>query len=147
MPTLLFLSSTCDSLIHKRREVKVVVVPGSLPLHLDAAAWGLHAGQLVHHGAHLTCTTCIQAVNDDSVCRGYTATKILFMYFFSGNCEASVPISTCMCLSEIYIFPGSVHIFFCSRIDRPIMGIYKSFTDTRMWKLGLRPRNSFSGNI
>ncbi len=37
-----------------------------------------------------------------------------------------------MCLWAIYIFPGSVYIF-------P--------TDTWMWKLGLRPQYSFSGNI
>ncbi len=43
-------------------------------------------------------------------------------------------------------FPGSVHIF-PARTGRSILGIYKSLTDTWMWKLGLRPRNSFSGII
>ncbi len=34
-----------------------------------------------------------------------------------------------------------------SRKGRPIVGIYNSLTDTWMWKLGLSPRYSFSGNI
>ncbi len=60
---------------------------------------------------------------------------------------ASVPISTFICLWAVYIFPRSVYIFSCSRIDRPMVGIYKSLTDTWIWKLWMRPRNSFSGNI
>ncbi len=46
-----------------------------------------------------------------------------------------------MCLWAIYIVPGSVYIF------PPIVGIYNSLTGTWMWKLGLRPSYSFSGNI
>ncbi len=49
-------------------------------------------------------------------------------------------------LSDIYIPRISLHIF-SSRTGRPIVGIYNSLTNTWMLKLGLRPRNSFSGNI
>ncbi len=51
-----------------------------------------------------------------------------------------------MCLWAMYIFQGSAHIFSCNRIGRPIVGMYKSLTDTWMRKLRLRPRNSFTGN-
>jgi hypothetical protein len=43
-----------------------------------------------------------------------------------------------MYLSAIYIFSGSVCLFGCSKMGKPILGIYKSVTDTWMWKLGDR---------
>jgi hypothetical protein len=44
------------------------------------------------------------------------------------------------------IFPGSVCLFCYREICGPILGIYKSLTDTLMWKLGLKPRNSQKRN-
>jgi hypothetical protein len=49
-------------------------------------------------------------------------------------------------VSDLYSPRIGLHIS-SSRIGRPIIGIYKSLTDAWMWKLGLRPRYSFSGNI
>ncbi len=81
--------------------------------------------------------------------RDATATKIPLMYFFSGNSAASAPIYTFICLWAIYIVPApriGLHIS-SNRIGRPIMEINKSLTEAWMWKLGLSPRYSFSGNI
>ncbi len=68
----------------------------------------------------------------------YTVPKIEFMFSRKRNCVVSVPIPTFMCLWAIYIFPGLVHIFGCSIIDRPILEIYKSLTDIWARELGGR---------
>ncbi len=59
---------------------------------------------------------------------------------------ATVPIFTFMFLWAIYRIPRSVCLFCCRKICGPILWIYKSLTDTWMWKLGLRPRNSQKRN-
>ncbi len=66
-------------------------------------------------------------------------------YFQTRIIMFSLPIPTLIFLWEIYVFPGSVCLLRCSQICG--LGIYKSLTDTWMWKLGLRPRNSQKRNI
>ncbi len=49
-------------------------------------------------------------------------------------------------VSDLYIPMIGLHILLQENsVCGPILVIYKSLTDTRMWKFGLRPRNSFSG--
>ncbi len=56
---------------------------------------------------------------------------------------------SCVCEQfTVYMYSqtGSVCLFCCRKIYRPILWIYKSLTDTWMWKLGLRRRkNRFQG--
>jgi hypothetical protein len=52
-----------------------------------------------------------------------------------------------MCLCERFIYFQDHSTYFLQQNKQIIVGIYKSLTDTWMWKLVLRPRNSFSGNI
>jgi hypothetical protein len=57
-----------------------------------------------------------------------------------------LPVPTLIYLWEIYIFPRSVYLLFCREICGPILGLYKALTDTWMWELGLRLRNSQKRN-
>ncbi len=54
--------------------------------------------------------------------RAHTAKQIRIMYSQKSNCAALFPVSILIHLWAIYIFPGSVHLFCCSKIDRPIRG-------------------------
>ncbi len=49
-------------------------------------------------------------------------------------------------VSQLYI-PTMELPFLLEEICGPILGKYKSLTDTWMWKLGLRPRYSYKRNI
>ncbi len=55
------------------------------------------------------------------------------IYVFPEMKLCDLPIPTFLYLWAIYIFPGSVCLFGCSKIGRPFLGIYKSLTDTWMW--------------
>jgi hypothetical protein len=68
----------------------------------------------------------------------HTVLEIRFMFSQKWNSAALFPVPTFMYLWAIYIFPGSVCLFGCSRIGRLILEIHKLLTDTWMWKLGDR---------
>jgi hypothetical protein len=105
--------------------------------------FGIHIGR-----EGIDIVTCRCGDNTAGFCdRAYTATAIPFIYSFSGNCAASAPnFHIHVSVSDLYIPRIGPHIS-SSRKGRPIVGIYNSLTDTCMWKLGLRPRYSFAGNI
>ncbi len=70
-------------------------------------------------------------------------------YSQNRNTGVIVPISSYMRLWVIYIFPRSVCLF-CWRkyICRPILGLYKSLTDTWMWnEAALFPEEEYISGI
>ncbi len=77
-----------------------------------------------------------------------------FMYSQKFNCcfqnriiMFGLPVPTLIyCICEKFIYFHDQSAFCCREICGPILGKYKSLTDTWMWKLGLRPRNSQKRN-
>ncbi len=53
---------------------------------------------------------------------------------------------SCVCERFIYYQYRFTYFSVAVAVFWPFVEIYKSFTDIWMWKLGLRPCNSFSGN-
>jgi hypothetical protein len=123
------------------RPLKIMPIIKCFP-RMFLAFFMLLIGNAIVHGVSLLLSSILLFKGAEF--RTCTAAKISFLYS-SGNCVGSVPISTFMCLhvSDLYIPRIGPHIS-CSR---SIVGIYKLFTDTCMWKLGLWPRNYFSWNI
>ncbi len=78
----------------------------------------------------------------------HTATKIPFLCISKKELRGLSPnFHINVSVSDLYIPRISPHILAAEYVGRLIVGIYKSLKDAWMWKLGLRHRNSFSGNI
>ncbi len=75
----------------------------------------------------------------------YILPKIRSKYSQKWNCAASFPIPAFMFRWAIYIILRSVCLFCWRKIGVLIVVVYKSLTETWMWKLGQRPCSSFRG--
>ncbi len=75
-------------------------------------------------------------------CNGNSVYIFLFWELRSLSPNFNIHVS----VSDLYIPRIGPHISSC-RKGRPFMEMYNSLADIWMWKLGLRPRYSFSGNI
>jgi hypothetical protein len=102
---------------------------------------------------HLACsTTRSEFLLILSQCRVIEASNLhcnenpIYVFLFWELRGLSPNVNIHVSVSDLYIPRIGLHIS-SSRIGRQIIGIYKSLTDAWMWKLGLRPRYSFSGNI
>ncbi len=87
-----------------------------------------------------TCSICSTPHGKDKI------PKFRNKYCQKRNIGVSVPISTFMRLWALLYIPTMGLPFLLEEICRPILGLYKSLTDTWMLKLGLRPRYSQKRN-
>ncbi len=86
------------------------------------------------------------AVSSDNLCTIHCNGNPIYVFLFWELRGLSQNVHFHVSVSDLYIPRIGPHSSF-SRTGRSIVGIYKSLTDTRMWKVGLWLRNSFSGNI
>ncbi len=116
--------------------------------HLGSYTWALLSSQDRRH-LFITPWKSPMASNARILCR-------TLWYALQGKSHVCIPFlgmarpcskfpHSCVCERFIYSQDRSTYCISCSRIGRSIVGIYKSLTDTWMWKLGLWLRNSFSG--
>jgi hypothetical protein len=106
------------------------------------------SGQLIKRKQHLPQREYKRETNTFALHCKDKIPKIRNKYSQKRNCarpQSQFPHS-CVCERFIYSH-GSVCLFCCRKLCGPILGIYKNRSQTHeRWKLGLRPRNSFSGN-
>ncbi len=112
----------------------LAMVPG-LPLDPPAASPLRSKGDQMNLGTWGTGTTVLH-------CNGNSVYIFLFWELRGLSPNFHIHVS----VSDLYIPRIGPHIS-SSRKGISTVGIYNSLTDTWMWKLGLRPRNYFSGNI
>jgi hypothetical protein len=105
----------------------------------------IHLSSLCLHNPHIF--SCLLFLFTYTICcclhcNGNSVYIFLFLELRGLSPNFHIHVS----VSDLYISRIGPHIS-SSRKGRPIVEIYSSLTDTRMWKLGLRPRHSFSRNI
>ncbi len=85
--------------------------------------------------------------NCNNICCVVSVVSLLMYVFTYGMYALQSRFELCISyISErfLHIFPGSVHLFCCNQIGRPIEGIAHWYMNV---ELGLRPCSFFSGNI
>ncbi len=92
-----------------------------------------------------TSLACCAASSSISCCP-HCKDNLSYVFLFLGIARPQSQFPHSCVFEHLHIPRVGPHIS-CSRIGRSIVGMYKSLADTRMWKLGLWPRNSVSRNI